>query len=291
MDFDEVIGSAWSDHTEHAEDVASRLADSVHLIDSPAHVQSYVRIVTHVYGEHLARWSEGVDLLQSLSALTSCADNPACARAVARAVATLSYAGGDKRALDRLSRDDRIASLATAACAFAGQDRFDDAISTYGAALDLAEQGVADDSPAARALAVGGNNLAVALEQKHDRSALQTRGMVNAASAALTYWTRAGTWLEEERAHYRLSRSLSLAADHAGAIASAQRCIDMCAQHDAPPFEQFFAYCALALAQRGAADRAAFAASRDKAMQFHARIAAGEKSACEADLAALSAED
>ena len=43
-----------------------------------------------------------------------------------------------------------------------------------------------DGSPALRALAVGGNNLAATLEEKPDRDARETRGMVDAARAALT---------------------------------------------------------------------------------------------------------
>jgi tetratricopeptide (TPR) repeat protein len=291
MEFDEFIEAAWTDHGEHAEDVASRLADSVHLIDSPKHVQAYVRLVTHVYGEHLARWGEGVELLESLGSLVSCADNPACVRAVARAVATLRYADGDRRALERLGRDDRIGALSTAASAFAGQGRFDDALSTFSRALQLAEGGLADDSPATRALAVAGNNLACALEEKPDLSADEARGMVDAARAALRHWKQAGTWLEEERAEYRLARSLLRAGEHAQAMQSARRCVDVCLEHDAPAFEHFFAHMALALAQHAAGDRAAFARSRAKALEYRERVAPAERPPCDAELDTLPAED
>ena len=73
------------------------------------------------------------------------------------------------------------------------------------------------------------------------------------------------------------------------AIESATRCIEVCKANDAPPFEQFFGYAALALAQRAAANIAAFEAARDHARHLFGLVPADERQACESDLAELAA--
>ena len=61
--------------------------------------------------------------------------------------------------------------------------------------------------------AVAGNNLAATLEEKPDRDAFETEGMLTAAQGGLHHWKLAGGWMEEERAEYRLARSLLQAGD------------------------------------------------------------------------------
>jgi hypothetical protein len=77
------------------------------------------------------------------------------------------------------------------------------------------------DAAAQRALAAAGNNLAAGLEEKPDRDAAGTAGMVAAAQAGVECWRRAGTWLEHERAEYRLARSLLAAGQAADAAMAA----------------------------------------------------------------------
>ena len=113
--------------------------------------------------------------------------------------------------------------------------------------------------------------------------------MLTAAEGALTHWTRAGTWLEEERAFYRLARS-RIAAGHAdAAVESAQRCVEVCASNDAPAFERFFGHAVLALALRAAGKTDEFRAQRNLAQGFYEQVPADEKSWCESDLAELRA--
>ena len=112
--------------------------------------------------------------------------------------------------------------------------------------------------------------------------------MIAAAEGGLKYWKQAGTWLEEERAEYRLARSLLQAGKPDAAIASATRCIEVCAANGAPAFEQFFGYAALALAQRAAVDVAAFTASREHARQLYELVPAAERQWCESDLEELA---
>jgi len=289
MTFDAFLETAWNDHGDRPQEVADRLASSLPLVEAAEHIPPFARLVMHVYGEHLGQWDGGIALLESLRRVPASAGSTSAAGALDRNIATLRYAGGDTSVLQSLSTEDRISVLALAASAFSGRNGMKRAIATYAEALALAEAGLPPRSPALRALAVGGNNLAEALEGKTDRDDAETQGMIVAANGGLTYWKQAGTWLEEERAEYRLTRSLLQAGRPRDAIASAQRCVDVCARNDAPAIETFFGYVVLALAQRADGDAAAFAASRQQALALYENVPADEQRWCQSDLSELGA--
>src|SRR5438477_192569 len=73
-------------------------------------------------------------------------------------------------------------------------------------ALGLAAYGPTAKDPAARSLAVTGNNLASTLESTANRTPAQTALMVRAAEIGLRFWSLAGGPFETALAHYRLSR-------------------------------------------------------------------------------------
>ncbi len=277
------VAAAWQDHADRPEEVADRLAGALPQLQTAADIPPVVQLVTHVFGEHLARWNAGVDLLASLRALPCGSGDPEIARVIERNIAGLRYASGADVAMAHLSIEDRIAALSIAGSALAGTHDFRRAFAAYEEALRLAEPGLPPGSPALRALAVGGNNLAASLEEKPDRDAGETRGMVAAAEGGLKYWKLAGTWLEHERAEYRLARSFLQAGAVARAVDAARRCIDVCDANDAPAFERFFGWAVLAVAQRGVGDRSAFATSRQRALDQYAMIAPDDRQWCETE--------
>ena len=290
MTFEAFLETAWNDHGDRPQEVADRLASSLHVVEAPEHIAPFARLLTHVYGEHLGLWSRGIELLAQMRMLPSFDGSEAVEGALNRNIATLRYAGGDAAALTSLDVADRAFVLASAAAAFAGRGEHMRGIAAYAEALRLANSGLpagSAGSAAIRALAIGGNNLATALEEKKDRDAAETEGMLVAAKGGLTYWKQAGTWLEEERAEYRLTRSLLQAGRAKDAIDSARRCVDVCVRNDAPAIETFFGYVVLALAQRADGDAAAFAASRQQALALLERVPEDEKRWCQSDLAEL----
>lgn len=289
MSFDAFIESAWNDHGDRPQEVADRLTTSLSIIETPEQIPPIAQLLTHVFGEHLGQWNEGLAALESLRSLAAFDHSPAVIAALDRGVAVLRYAGGNSEALTLLSLEDRVSVLATVSSAFVGRQAFKQAIAAYSEALQLEHRGLPSGSTAIRALAVGGNNLAAALEEKNDRDASETAGMIVAAEGGLKYWRQAGTWLEEERAEYRLARSLLQARNSEAAIQSARRCIKVCQANDAPAFEQFFGYAALALAQRAAGDVAGFEASRAHARTLLELVPEAERQWCESDLAELAA--
>jgi hypothetical protein len=299
--FETFMDTAWRDHGDDPAGVASRLADARALPQDDAERGRLASLATHVYGEHLGRWMDGVAFLDTLRRVT--ADDArdaedasgdgdgrdALTLAIDRHVATLRHAAGDTRALDGLAPAEAAAALAGCASAMAGRGDFAHAIADYAAARELASAGLADGSPAIRALAVGGNNLAVALEGKPDRTPAETAAMVDAAHSALVHWRRAGTWLEEERAHYRLAMSRLAADDAAGAIDSATHCLAVCDANEAPPFERFFGYAALAMARRAAGERTGFDDARTRALALYESLPDDDKPFARGDLAKIEA--
>jgi tetratricopeptide (TPR) repeat protein len=288
MEFEEFIRTAWAEHADQPDDVAERLALSLDRVELPAHVAPFAGIVTHVFGEHLARFEDGVELLESVRRLPACHGQAEALGILSRSVAALRFASGEERALDVLAPQDRISVLANASGAILGQSDFGRAIAAYDEALRLALKH-GPEARAQRSLAAAGNNLASSLEEKADRSASETEGMLRAAEAALTYWAQAGTWLEVERAEYRLTRSLLQAGQAGAAIEHARQCLAVCAANDAPAFERFFGEAVLAIAQRSAGDQSAFAAARERALSLFAQVPDDEQQWCAPELKELHA--
>ena len=289
--FEQFIESAWADHGEQAEAVALRLAASTAIVVNAAQVAPFASLVVHIFGEHLGLWQRGDALLQSLAPAT--AGDAAAHALLARQRAALQAATGDDAALLALAPGDAAAAWAPVSSMRCGRADFDGAAAALQGALliesriatQFAEPGLPDKSPATRALAVAGNNLAAALEELGGaRSPQQTTAMVSAAETGLKYWTLAGGWLEAQRAEYRLARSLLQAGRAADAAQAARRCLALCAQHDAPTFERVFGFAALSLALRAGGDASGADAARADAQAQLASVPPDEQHWCTADL-------
>lgn len=66
--------------------------------------------------------------------------------------------------------------------------------------------------------------------------------MKSAARVARQYWEVAGTWIEVERAEYRLAMTMLAAGDPVAALEHAELCLKICTSNNAEPFEHFFAH-------------------------------------------------
>ncbi len=287
MDFEAFIQKAWADHADRPEDVAARLEAGYALIEEPAQIAPFARILAHVDGEHLARWANGVSRLERLRAHAHWRDDGDAAVLVRRLIAALRM--GEGAATDsRLSTPDRAHAHAIAASALAAHQRMRDALRHYRAARDAAAAGIADGDPAIRALAVTSNNLAATLEASAARSADETAAMLDAATASRECWARAGGWLEAERAEFMLAQCHLAAGDAASALGHAEACAAICDRNGADAFERFFAQGATALAHRALGDQARFGAARAAARSLRESLPAEQQSWCEPMLRRLA---
>ena len=112
MTLESFIETAWSDHAEHPQEVADRLAASTGLLRTAADFRPFASLVTHVYGEHLGQWQKGIALFESMRKLAAYDGSDAAEGPLARGSAALACADGDTSVLSSLSLDDGVAVLA-----------------------------------------------------------------------------------------------------------------------------------------------------------------------------------
>jgi hypothetical protein len=288
MNFNELIEKAWNEHASHSEEVATRLEPGFLLIEQSGQIPAMAHLVTHVMGEHLGRWDEGVRLLNQLQRVPANDRKAENEQVIERSIASLELAGGKRTSVADFSCSDQIRILATAACAVAEQGDASHAQTLFSQAVENARRGLAPEDPANRALAVAGNNLACALEERPVRSSTETELMVFAAQIARTYWGIAGAWLQHERAEYRLAKTHLQAGDPVRALRHAQECVEISRRNSAPALELFFGYEVVALAQKALGNSSAFAEAADEGKCHFAALGADDQTWCAAALANLN---
>jgi len=290
MDFDSFLSQAWDEHAADAAGVAERLDTLVPgLVGEEAQLVPLAHLVHHVYGEHLGRWADGRALLQRLAAHGVCSAEGAARAALRRFQASLALCEGSADERPSMSASDRIRVTALAAASLAERDTAR-AAALFTEALAAAEQAGLDAAdPTNRALAVMGNNLASTLEEKPTRTPSERDLMIAAAQAGRRYWALAGTWLETERAEYRLAMTWLQAGDAAQARHHAQQCLAIVRDNAAPALERFFGFEALALAERAAGNPEGHAAALAQAREAFAALDEGDRGWCQPTLDKLNA--
>jgi hypothetical protein len=288
MDFDSMLGQAWDRHAADPQGVAAELADALFAqLTEDARIVPFAHLSQHVYGEHLARWADGIALLDRIAALPLAGD--ASRQALRRFRAGLALAGGldDERA--GLAAGERLRITALAASHLAPHDaarageRLDEAAA-------LAEgAGLPDADPGHRALAIAGNNIAATLEEKAARSDTERTLMLCAAQLARVWWARAGSWLETERAEYRLAKSWLAAGDLPQARDHAQQCLEIVRANGDVALEAFFGWDALAAVERAAGNATGHTQALAQAEAAFTRLDEADQGWCRASLEALRA--
>lgn len=231
MNFENFLNQAWSDHATKTEEVAARFPQGIDMIEKDAEIPQLARLITHVMGEHLGKWAEGVNLLGKLDVLPC--RQAESAKALNRFKLSLRIAEGSVSSADRQSTSDQIQSLAIAASALVGQNQTERGTQLFIHALDLAKSGIDKEDPANRALAVAGNNLACALEEKSNLTAAEKDLMVLAAKTGRTYWEIAGGWYEVMFAEYRLAKTYLQAQELEKAHEHANTCFAIAQKNQA----------------------------------------------------------
>jgi hypothetical protein len=291
MDFKTFIDKAWEDHAGDPHAVAQNLCQGAALVSDESQLVQLTGLAHHVYGEHLGQWLEGSAFLQSLTELAPYAADGDSGGAVRRSLASLalSQAEGHDAGLTGLSLSERIRVGAMAAANLAERDT-PRALGLFQGALDQArESDIGASDPMNPALAATANNLACTLEEKKGRSQQERELMIAAAHAARLYWERAGTWLQTERAEYRLAMTWLQAGDAAKARDHARSCLALIEANDGPALERFFGWEAMGMAEREGGNAAGHSRALANASKAFAELGESDKAWCAATLAKLGA--
>ena len=252
-DLQAFIQQAWTDHGDDAAGVAMRLPQVLDSVTTEAELLALGRLAHHVYGEHLGAYADGLKYLAALARGPAFDVHGGSGQSVRRWRASLGLSGGDGDARNTLDASERIAVTALAASNLGLRDtaRATQLLREAVAAADAAL--LPDQDPAVRTLAVVGHGLAATLGELPERSADMRALMLEGAEVSRRFWVRAGTWVEVERADYRLAMCWVAAGDPAQARRHALACLALVdAQAEPAPLETFFGQEALGHAERAA---------------------------------------
>lgn len=286
MNFTTYLDKSWDDHATQSALVAEGFNQGLKLVESNEQLAQLTGIVTHVMGEHLGRWTDGVALLNEFKNHPFFISRTETDKAVLRSIAALEVASGQATSLVTFTQSDQIRIFAVAASAVSERSS-DQARNFLQKSLQLAETGTEKNDPANRALAIAGNNLACALEEKKSRNAVETELMILAAKTGRKYWELAGTWLEVATAEYRLAMTYIQANAPEKAFYHSQTNIEILRENSAGSRNLFFGYQALALSEKQRGNELGFKTAVDQAKQFFAKLSDADKTYCEPGMKTL----
>jgi hypothetical protein len=290
MTFDDFIAQGWQDHADDAAGVAARLqAEGPARVENEAQIVPLAALAQHVFGDHLGHWQAGIDFQHGLARLPVFDPDGASGQAVRRLVASLALAGGSDDHRDALGASDRVRVSALAAGSLAGRDAPRAAELLQQALAGVDAHVLPGTDPAIRTLAAVANNVACALELKSPRSAAERATMILAAQTARRYWEQAGSWLEVERAEYRLAMTWLQAGDPLLARRHAQQCLELVQANAGPALELFYAWEALGVVDRAAGNANGHATALAQARVAYAALDAGDRGGCQVELDKLAA--
>jgi hypothetical protein len=291
MNFDDWLNRAWDEHADDAAGVATRITtEGLGLAAGDRQLEGLARLAHHVYGDHLGRGEEGRALLRRIAAEPGAGEATRAAVRLYDASLALTADAAAAGLLAGLATSDRIRATALAASNLGTRDALRAGALLRAALAETEGAALADSDPALRALAACGNNLAVALEEKKAARSEDERAlMILAARTGRECWGRAGTWLEIERAEYRLARSWLEAGDLEAARRHAERCLEIVREHADPALEAFFGWEALGRVEAAARNAGGHAMALAQARAAFERLEEGERSWCRGSLDALAA--
>lgn len=278
------VEQGWNDHADAPAAVAGRLDQGFELLRADADVSALARLGEHVYGAHLGQWTPGLAFLSRLAEHArrrGCLQSGSAAVAdLARHEATLALCRGDADPRDGRSVSERIRIGAMAASNLSLFDA-ERAQGLLAQALqEAADSGLPDSDPMNRTLAISGNGIAAGLEELPERSAAQRALMITGAETARCYWQRAGTWLQVERAEYRLAHTFLKAGDLQQARWHATTCLQIVQANGSVPLEVYYAWEPFALIDHARGDRDAAQAALEAMRAEFPRLAADEQPRC-----------
>lgn len=249
--FLEKINLHWADHATKTEAVLKELEGTFSLISNSQELDQFLSLILHIYTEHKLDYLGAEHWLRYIVK-----NNKVEVSALASSqikVAQLIFQDKSILKLEKIdSSMDYIFTCAFLINLYQLENKCDEAL-TLLKKLDERVMQEIDNLWAHKRIAILANNVACRIEEVNQRSLVQTELMITAAHASRKYWEKAGTWVEVERAEYRLSRSYQKAKDYINSIKHANLCLTICEINSAPHLELFFAYEAIAHVEKSIA--------------------------------------
>ncbi len=286
MNFETYLNQSWNDHPTQSEKIASEFSNGASLVKTNEELSQLVGLVTHVMGEHLAQWNDGVSFLSGLKNHAAFVKGSETEKAIMRSIAALQVGDGQSPDLKLFSHSDQIRILAVASSALSEKDS-KKSQSLLRQALNLAETGLDRKDPANRALAVTGNNVACSLEEKKSRTKDETEMMILASQTARKYWEIFGDAADVAQAEYRMSMSYLQAEDLEKAFRHAQLCVELSRENNSGNKDMFYAYEALAHVEKKKDNSLGFQKAVDQAKGYFEKLSDNDKFWCEPSLKKL----
>lgn len=254
MTFEEYLKNAWSIHPTESQKLLDEFRQHFSLLKTSDDVLAMAELITHVTGEHLGKWSEGLHYLNTLK------HNPLLKdfSEIDRLMASLSLALDSRFSIDSYSDSDQVIILGMTASALASQNDTIRASEYLERAHDIAKRKLSKMDPAIRSLAEEANNIAFILEEKETCTKVEMNLMIQAAFIGRKYWEAVGTWKEIERAEYRLAQTFLKAQVLDKAYDHAEKCLAIIAENNNEPLEVFFGFKSLALIEKARKNKLGF---------------------------------
>ena len=281
--FEDYLSGAWGLHGKDAVAVARDFPVGMGLVQNADQAGQLAHLICHVFGEHLGQWSDGVAALRELRKVLSSqslGDTQEARAALVRAEESLKLCSGSGHDLSILSKSDQIRTLAVSASALGERD-VARAEALFRQAILLAE-GLDRGDPANRALAITGNNLACALEEKVNRTQGQSDLMIFSAQIARRFWEIAGTPSHVAVAEYRLAKSYLKTGLPEEGLRHALLGLEICEKNQASAYDLFYALESVAEAYQAIGNSEAHHAARRKMFSTFERLTPEEKKTCQA---------
>lgn len=283
MNFETYLNQGWDDHATKPEQVLKSFSSALPLIENDEHISQLAHLVTHVCGQHLGRWSDGIGLLNDLKTNARFVKNGETEKAVNRSILSLQLASGAKVNLENLSLSEQIRVQALAASSLSEHEPIK-ASEFLSQAIELSTQGVEKQDPANRSLAVSGNNIASALLEKKNRAPQETEFMIKAAKVGREFWELAGGPIQVSRAEYLLAKVYADAKMFPQGLDHAKQCVRICEDNQLSKMDLYFSYEALVTAEKNNSSLVNEAVALEKAKFYFAHLPPEDIKWCESSM-------
>ncbi len=262
-DVESLLQQGWGYHDSNSAGLAAELEtvdlSAIELTQAGA----LLKLSNHTIGEHLNDWPRACTLARQVWQAVDGAQSHlevAVAVYVAELMAGDPVAGANAElaALAQVDLSDPTATIGvslhckvTLAAALVGSGSLAQGAQLYSQVVELARK-VGVELSCDRVLAVTSNNLAGELLATEQLSPQQCELMLVSANAALEFWRRCGTWLNEARGLYLLQNVYNALADYQAALACGEQALAMLTSEGqgAESVDEVFVLLSLAASQK-----------------------------------------